>query len=135
SRAIPHPRALLLDQRSQLATLPREDLDPGRRQPRVGRVAHVCLEHRRVDPHRTRPEAPLPRGLHDQRARQLAHGLGTDPPRELAAAPSPRPATRRPTGTPAAPPRASACTPLSIRNPLTCSEFWSSDRTESPLIQ
>ena len=54
---------LLADQRGELATLPGQRPHAGRRQPGVGRVLDVGLDHGRVDPHRPRPEPLLPRRL------------------------------------------------------------------------
>src|SRR2546427_4255660 len=75
------------------------------------------------------PGASAPPAATATRDPTTTHPTPPDPP----AAPSPRPATRRPTGTPADPSTASACTPLSTRNPFIYREFWSSERTEPPL--
>src|SRR5437660_3053874 len=74
------------------------------------------------------PGASAPPAATATRDPTTTHPTPPDPP----AAPSPRPATRRPTGTPADPPTASACTPLSTRNPFIYRRFWSSERTEPP---
>jgi hypothetical protein len=49
-RAIPHPPLVLLDQLRELATFPGHRPNAVRRQARIGRILHVRLDHRRIDP-------------------------------------------------------------------------------------
>ena len=84
ARAIPDRGALGADLRRQLAPLPGQRPDPVGRQPRVGRIANVGLDHGRVDPRRPRTKALLSPGLPNQLARELVHHLGPQPARQLA---------------------------------------------------
>ena len=84
SRAIPHMPRVPADLRQKLARLARQHPSRVERQPRVGRVAHVRLDHGRVDPDRPRPEPLLPPGLVDHHPGDLVHHLGAEPARQLA---------------------------------------------------
>ena len=84
ARAIPDRGALGADLGRQLAPLPRQRPDPVGRQPRVGRIANVGLDHGRVDPRRPRTKPLLPPRLLNQLARELVHHLRPQPAGQLA---------------------------------------------------
>ena len=78
ARAVAHPRPLCRAVRP-VCVPPRQRADAVRSQARVGWVLDAGLDHRRIDPDRPRPEAPLT----NRRLDQLA---ASSPPRSAASA-------------------------------------------------
>ena len=82
--AIPDRGPLLLDLDRELASLPRQRPHTIGREPRVGRIAHIGLDHGRVDPRGPRAEPLLPPGFLNHLACDLVHDLRTQPAGEFA---------------------------------------------------